>query len=184
MNPNRRNWRQHFAVRREFLETSSDHRIKRIRAAIQGLSREELLLLLDQTLYEMDEGLIATIFDDLVAELAIAPLAPADVLAGVKQFHAHSLAGKYYAPFDINSQNYNWVPPETDAWFSELSTWLDRSCELIEEGYQPFAKQCLDLLLELIRKMNNGNDIIFAHDYGDWMISTKHDYQARYTDLS
>ena len=52
-----------------------------------------------------------------------------------------SLAGVYYAPFDINSKNYTHVPEETLQWFETLA----------------------DLLTEA------GEEIIFADEYGKWM---------------
>lgn len=142
-----------------------------------------LLAYLEACLIAMSQEQQQAVFGQLVYAQHTAKLSPDEVLAAVNQFHADSLAGKYYAPFNMNSKNYNWVPPETEAWFDEISTWLDRSCELATEGQQPYAKKCLDLLLELVNKMNDGEEIAFAHELGDWMIYARHDYRAVYQTL-
>ncbi len=124
------------------------------------------------------------VFGQLVYAQNTAKLSPDEVIAAVKQVHTGSLAGKYYAPFSMNSKNYDWVPPETEAWFDEISIWLDRYCELAAKGHSVEAKQGLDLLMELIRKMNDGDEIVFAHEYGDWMIFAQYDYLTVYKQLS
>jgi hypothetical protein len=82
----------------------------------------------------------------------------------------------------MNSKNYNWVPPETEAWYSELSTWLDRSCELVKHGHHNIGKECLDICFQLIDKQSD-DDTVFAHELGDWMIYAQHDYEAIYKSL-
>jgi hypothetical protein len=42
--------------------------------------------------------------------------------------------GYYYAPFDINSKNFSDIPEETDAWFDEVSDYLEDSSRLTDQG--------------------------------------------------
>jgi hypothetical protein len=55
------------------------------------------------------------------AEMSKAPtttVAPVDgrkLLRAIKKFQRESLAGTYYAPFNMNSKNYMFIPPETEA---------------------------------------------------------------------
>jgi hypothetical protein len=101
--------------------------------------KSALLAYLEACLIAMSQEQRQAVFGKLVYEGHTAKLSPSEVLAAVSQFHVDSLAGKYYAPFDMNSKNYDWTPPETEAWFDEISIWLDCSCEL---GYGRSAVIC------------------------------------------
>lgn len=155
---------------------------QQLRRLILQADRQQLIQYLDACLEEMTIDQLDTVFGDLYYEQVIQKLSPPLVLAQLKKFLADSLAGKYYAPFNMNSQNFNWVPPETDAWYSELSGWLDRSCELVEQGHGRFGKECLDICFQLIEKQGD-DDTVFAHEAGDWMIRSKYDYEAIYREL-
>ena len=148
---------------------------------IANKNRENLLQYLGNCMDEMNPEQLDLVFGDLYYEKIIQQLAPDTVLEKIKTFLADSLAGKYYAPFNINSKNYSWIPPETDAWYSELSTWLDRSCELVQEGQLEIGEKCLDICFELIDKQCD--EIVFADEIGDWMITADHDYEAIYQQL-
>ena len=93
------------------------------------------------------------------------------LLVTIKQFYQKSISGHYYAPFDINSKNFSQIPEETDAWFEELSDYLEDSAKLADQGDHETAVQCFKLLHELIDKMEDGDEIVFAHEFGTWMIT-------------
>jgi len=158
--------------------------LPKLRKLLRQADREQLLGYFDIVLDTIDETQIDVIFGDLYYEQVTQQLSPEEVLQNVQQFHTDSMAGKYYAPFQINSKNYAWIPPETETWFSEMATWLDRSCELAEQGKAPIAKQCLDLLMELVGEMNAGEEIVFADELGDHLIYARHDYRAIHQKLS
>jgi len=158
--------------------------LTQLRKMLLQTDRDGLLQSLDAALNVMSEAQIEEVFGATYHEQIIQPMNPVEVLRRVQQFHADSLARTYYAPFNMNSKNYQWVPPETEDWLGEISTWLDRSCELVEEGHPPHARQCLPLLIELIDKINEGEEIVFAHEVGDWMIHAQQDYRAIYQQLS
>ncbi len=94
-----------------------------------------------------------------------------NLIATIEQFYQNSISGHYYAPFDINSKNFSQVPEETDAWFEELSDYLEDSSKLADQGDHEIAVQCFRLLHELIDKMEDGDEIVFADEYGTWMIT-------------
>ena len=153
-----------------------------IRTLILKADRNELIEYLNSCLEQMTGEQLDWVFGDVYYEQVIQKLPATLVLTQIKKFLEDSIAGKYYAPFNMNSKNYTWIPPETNAWYSELSTWLDRSCELIEQGHQQIGKQCLDICFQLIDKQ--GDDAtVFAHELGDWMIHAKYDYVAIYKRL-
>ena len=153
-----------------------------IRTLILRTNRDGLIHFLDMCLENMNEQQIDSVFGDLYYEEVVQKLPATLVLARIKKFLEESLAGKYYAPFAIDAKNYNWIPPETEAWYSQLSIWLDRSCELVQEGHKHIAKKCFDLCFQLIEKQSD-DDTVFAHELGDWMLHTRYDYEAIYKGL-
>jgi len=64
------------------------------------------------------------------------PVAPVDgkkLLRTIKRFRRESSAGAYYAPFNVNSKNYRYIPPETEAWFDRLGELLASSTQLTQQ---------------------------------------------------
>ena len=59
----------------------------------------------------------------------IAPVDGRKLLRAIKKFRRESLAGAYYAPFNMNSKNYMFIPPETAAWFDRLGELLTTSVQ-------------------------------------------------------
>ena len=94
-----------------------------------------------------------------------------EILTTIEQFYEKSMAGYYYAPFDINSKNFSDIPEETDAWFDEISDYLEDSSRITDQGEHEMAVQCFKLLHELIDKMEDGDEIVFADECGTWMIT-------------
>ncbi|MEQ8704122.1 MAG: hypothetical protein RIC19_09400 [Phaeodactylibacter sp.] len=103
------------------------------------------------------------------------------LLQYVQTFEQRSRAGYFYREFDMSGDDYDWVPPHTDAWFYELGLWLDRACELAQAPEAEVARKIFDICLPLIDDMSEG--IAFAHDLGSWMIPAQHDYLAVYEQL-
>jgi hypothetical protein len=101
------------------------------------------------------------------------PVAPVDgkrLLRTIKRFRRGSLAGEYYAPFNVNSKNYRYIPPETEAWFDRLGELLASSTQLTQQKDHQLATACFSLLFELIDTMESGEEIVFADELGSWMI--------------
>jgi hypothetical protein len=92
------------------------------------------------------------------------------LLKQVEKFQHDSLAGEYYAPFDINSKNFMHVPEETRVWFERLGDLLTESQRLSEQGDHANAVTCFRILYELVEVMSSGEEIVFADEYGTWMI--------------
>lgn len=150
----------------------------KILETLAGYDNNGLLVFLRETLDEMEHAQVEAVFGELMYTEVIRQMEAEDVLDAVKTFYEDSLAGKYYAPFHVNGKNYHWIPPETDAWFNEMSLWLDRCCELAEAGYVEVAAHGLAYCLELIDLMNQGEEIVFAGPCSDWMITSRYDYEA------
>ncbi len=62
------------------------------------------------------------------------------------------------------------VLEETNAWFALLGDLLTESARLSSQGDHTHAVDCFHILHELIEAMCNGEEIIFADEYGTWMI--------------
>lgn len=81
-------------------------------------------------------------------------------LEAVRKFQEESLAGKYYAPFDINSKNYMDVPEETDMWFEKIGDLITDSLQLSSQNDHVHAVQCFQILYELVDQMESGDNIV------------------------
>jgi len=109
------------------------------------------------------------------------PLEGNVLLLEIERFHAASLAGSYYAPFNVNSKNYRDIPPKTAEWLNCMGDLLKSCCQLTAQGNHAHAISCLDLLFELIVSLDRGDEIIYAEERGSWMIgASEQDYLDSY----
>lgn len=129
-----------------------------------------LLGLLEHAYGEMDTRQQRFVFGELAKRIKTSPADGKKLLKEIKKFHRDSLAGDYYAPFDINSKNFADIPEETDLWFDLLADFLENSRKLLEHGNHLVALECFQLLYELIFLMEDGEEIVFADELGSWMI--------------
>jgi len=129
-----------------------------------------LLDLLNSASNEMNTSQRRAVFGNMVKQMKPTKLEKNNVLKDVKEFCNESLAGVYYAPFDINSKNYTHIPEETEEWFEKLNDHLLLSTRLTKQKDHSCATDCFSLLYDLIDKMEDGDEIIFADEYGTWML--------------
>ena len=130
-----------------------------------------LLDLLNSAFDAMDTNQRHDVFGKVIDEVPISPVEGKKLLTIIKQFCKKSMSGHYYAPFAINSKNFSHIPEETEAWFDEIGDYLEDSSRLTDQGDHEMAVQCFTLLHELIDKMEDGEEIVFADEYGTWMIT-------------
>ena len=150
---------------------------------LSGLTKKEVIAYMGSAWDSMTEKQQRSVFGKLYKVLTTKPLNAAEHLEAVEIFYKESIQKKYYAPFNINSKNFRDIPVQTDKWFDIISDLLDRTCELVAKGEKEAALKSFKLLFELIDFMENGHDIVFADELGDWMITAKHDYQKVYKAL-
>jgi hypothetical protein len=130
----------------------------------------KLLELLDQAYDDMTYSQRTSVFGDLM-KMAKLPLESGKtVLKDVSEFYKESLKGAYYAPFDMNSKNYTHIPEETEMWFDRLGELLEDATLLSRKNEHEISIQCFKILFELIDRMEDCEEIVFAHEFGDWMI--------------
>ncbi len=111
------------------------------------------------------------VFGRIIKEIPPSPVDGDELVGDVEAFYSNSISGFYYEPFDINSKNFSDIPEETEEWFDEIGDLLDDSARLTDQGDHHFAVQCFKRLYELIDKMEDGEEIVFADEYGAWMIT-------------
>ena len=88
----------------------------------------------------------------------------------IDTFYRESVAGVYYAPFNVDSRNFSHIPEETEAWFEHFGHFRVPSTALSDQGQHQHACACFGLLYALIERMERGEEIIFADEAGSWMI--------------
>ncbi|HEC98404.1 MAG TPA: hypothetical protein ENI58_09700 [Nitrospirae bacterium] len=134
-------------------------------------SKIVLLDLLKSAFHEMKTNQKNNVFGYMMEQVAPSGIDRKQVIKDVKKFCEESLAGVYYAPFDINSRNFSHIPEETEEWFEKLNDNLISSTQLSKQKDHLYAIDCFSMLYDLIEKMEAGDEIIFADEYGTWMIS-------------
>ncbi|PCI29453.1 MAG: hypothetical protein COB67_04140 [SAR324 cluster bacterium] len=129
-----------------------------------------LLDLLQVAYDEMNTTQRHMVFGELIKKMPPSVVNGSTLFKEIVFFHQESLSGYYYAPFDINSKNFSHIPEETEEWFDRLSDLLQKSMLLTKQDEHPSAVKCFKILYKLIEHMEQGDEIIFAEEYGDWMI--------------
>jgi hypothetical protein len=133
-------------------------------------TKATLLELLHSAYCETNSKQRRYIFGDLLKESKPLKSLAHDVVRESKDFYKNSLKKVYYAPFKINSKNWSHIPEETEEWFEKLGNLLQSSTQLTKQKENSSAVESFGILYELIAKMEKGEEIIFADEYGSWMI--------------
>ncbi|MCI5146755.1 MAG: hypothetical protein D3923_14825, partial [Candidatus Electrothrix sp. AR3] len=129
-----------------------------------------LLELLQSAYNELDTDQRNNIFGEILEEIPLSHINGKELLKNIKKFQKDSLNERYYAPFDINSKNCSDIPEETDEWFDKMGDFLQESTQLTEQGENAIAVKCFTILYELIERLDDGEEIVFADELGSWMI--------------
>jgi hypothetical protein len=138
--------------------------------ALKRQTKATLLEFLHSAYYEMNTQQRRDIFGDLIKKIKPSNIIAKEVINKSEIFYKDSLAGIYYAPFAIDSKNFSNIPEETEEWFEKLGDLLKSSVQLTKQKEHSSAVKSFMILYELIDKMEYGEEIIFADEYGSWMI--------------
>lgn len=109
-------------------------------------------------------------FGDILKKSKPSKISGRKILEKVEEFYESSLASHYYAPFNLNSKKFSHIPEETEEWFEKLNDFLLFSTELADKDENKFAVECFSMLNKLIGRMESGEEIVFADEFGGWMI--------------
>jgi hypothetical protein len=130
-----------------------------------------LLELLEQAFFEMEPEQQRAVFGELLEKAPAAKVESAVLQEEVAQFERDSLSKRYYQSFMINSKNWTHVPAKTHEWFDRMGDLLKDASRLTRQGDHAEAAACFERLFALIERMESGDDqIVFADEYGSWMI--------------
>lgn len=129
----------------------------------------------------MGEAHRREVFENFIWQSSLENLTPEKHLSDVKAFYDDSIKGIYYQPFAMDSKNYRDIPEKTKQWFNALGDLLDLTCILAEKGEKEIARSCFEKLFTLIEKMTD--EIVFAHELGDWMLVTRYNYKGIYEEM-
>jgi len=148
----------------------------KLRAALRKLGDEYVFYMLDEAI----ELLPPTKLKRIVGKyLDLKQLRPdggmplrANLLDDVKAFEKASLAGKYYEPFMVNSQNFMSKSTGTTAWISECRRLLDRCVEQAKTAEPSGVRQAFDIIFGLLDHIDACHEdvIFFADEAGAWQV--------------
>lgn len=97
---------------------------------------------------------------------------PDRLLRDVRAFHEATMAGDYYESFDVNSKNFMMKSDATVAWGEECRALLKRCQAASGSEKYAQAREGFDLLLDLLARIDRGEDIVFfADEAGSWQVS-------------
>ena len=146
---------------------------------LETQDKSVLFELLESAFDSMETQQKNEVFWTIYKDIPPIPVDGEEVLEDIEEFYSSSMSGYYYEPFDINSKNFSNVPEETQQWFDELGDHLEDCSKLTDQGDHEIAIQCFNILHKLIDEMESGEEIVFADEYGTWMISGDHKRFAR-----
>jgi len=137
---------------------------------LRSTDRAELLHYLDVAYEAMSPYQRRAIFGEILDQVRLVAFPAESLIAELEKFREDSINGKYYAPFEINSKNFMYKPPETEEWFDRLADFFRSATLLVEKSQYSTAVAAFELIYELIEIMESGDEIVFADEYGSWMI--------------
>lgn len=137
---------------------------------LETQKKAQLIELLESAFDAMDTEQRHDVFDEIISDVLPVTVDGEQLLADIEVFFKSSVNGRYYKPFNMNSKNFSNVPKKTNEWFEKLGDYLEESSVLTEQGTHDVAVQCFTLLYDVIDKMEDGEDIVFADELGGWMI--------------
>lgn len=124
--------------------------------------------------YDMSEGRCTwMLFDDLIFETQKIDLNANWLNSEIDIFVRESKSGKYYDPqYD---QHFLHIPERTDEWIETFKCMVDLCCVLIERGETVTSP--LRKLHDLLEYTYHSDNVVFASEFGDWMIKPRYDYK-------
>ena len=145
-----------------------------VRAFLRRLPNEDVYRLLDRAVDLLPATRLPKFLEGYVdpEELRATSGRSSRLLDVVKGFHEASLSGEYYEAFDVTSKNFMDKSRGTAAWITECNRLLERSVALSDSGDHEQARECFDLILALLRRIDECMDdiIFFADEGGSWQV--------------
>lgn len=143
--------------------------------ALKKQTKEQLISLLLESYGELNKPRRKRIFGSVYDKVKTPKFNAQKIYEEIQEFYKESIAGKYYAPFAINSKNFSDIPEETELWCDLIAKHFTDTLELFNREEYKMATECFDKLYYL--QDNMCEEIVFADELGTWMIPIK---QATY----
>ena len=131
---------------------------------VKTQNQSKLLELLSLAFDTMTTNQRHDVFGKTAKEVPPSSVDGEEILTTIEQFYEKSMAGYYYAPFDINSKNFSDIPEETDAWFDEISDYLEDSSRLTDQGEHEMEAWGRTLDYKLVQRLNNDTQLVCCAD--------------------
>ncbi len=97
------------------------------------------------------------------------------LLKKVRQFHQDSLNGRHRQGFNVNSRNYREVSDGTKTWIAEVNALFSQAIVASEDGHPRHVREAMDLLFDLLNRIDDGEDFIFfADEQGSWQVGVEY----------
>lgn len=146
----------------------------KLRAAIRKLLHEDVYYLLDKAIELLPQTKLLKLVSQHIDPEKFRPdgNAKGSLLATVRDFEKASLAGEYYASFDVNSKNFMDLSGGTTAWIAECHRLLDRCVAEDKKGNPAEVRRAFDIIFGLLDHIGKGVDdvIFFADEAGSWQV--------------
>jgi len=139
-----------------------------VRAELRTLSRSNLLVIAERAAELIPADQLSALLGDIVGLRATA-LAPVTALIDdTRQFVDAAMAGHYYEAVEINNRGRQEQSIGTDAFIAEFDRLVRRFALAPELGESAATRDIVELLLDLLRQIDEGNDdiLFFADDGG------------------
>jgi hypothetical protein len=147
----------------------------KLRGAIRRLGNEHVYHMLDDAIELLPPSKLAKLagqYLDVKSLQATGAKVHTGLLPQAKAFEKASLAGDYYASFDVNSKNYREMSGGTRAWIAECRRLLDRCVSDTRDGRYAEARDAFEIVFALLQHLDQGSDdvIFFADEGGSWQV--------------
>jgi len=152
-----------------------------LEAELKRLKKADLLELLGFAFDALPRTRIEEVFGEHV-DLAALTARPRRAISGtrllekVREFHEESLKGRYYQGFNVNSKNYRETSEGTRRWNDEHERLFQQCVAVSDKGQHEQAREAMDLLFDLLRRIDHGEDFLFfADEQGSWQVHVDYD---------
>jgi len=138
------------------------------------MRRGDLLIIAERAIELVPKTKLQALVGDYVNvdDVAEASATPNALLDELQKFHVHSMAGRYFEDFEVNSRNCTEQSRGTDAFIAEFKRLLRECISAADSGQYAVTRQAFELLFGLLRHIDEGHDdvIFFADEGGSWQI--------------
>jgi hypothetical protein len=149
---------------------------EKLRGAVRKLGDEYVRYMLDDAIDLLPPSKLCKIARKYLDLKRLRPDAPTaakvTLIEEVRRFAKASLAGEYYASFDVNSRNCTEKSAGTSAWISTFRRLLDHCVTDAKQENPAEVRQAMDLLFGLLDRIDECRDdiIFFADEAGSWQV--------------